>query len=144
MHFLPKNISLQEVHFEGGNNSNVECCFFNKILKICTDHRMQYAIQDIYRKFTSSNYRFYNRPGLGGVLVSADACMQVVQGSNPTDGWKVTGSANSYILKVETFQILNYKLFNKITYRFAVFLQQLELLGSTCSSKIQSSSNTSM
>ena len=30
------------------------------------------------------------------LMVSADACMQVVQGSNPTDGWKVIGSATGF------------------------------------------------
>ena len=29
-------------------------------------------------------------------MVSADACTQVVQGSNPTDGWKVKGSATAF------------------------------------------------
>ena len=29
-------------------------------------------------------------------MVSDDACMQVVQGSNPTDGWKVIGSATAF------------------------------------------------
>ena len=30
------------------------------------------------------------------LMVSADACTQVVQGSNPTDGWKVKGSATAF------------------------------------------------
>ena len=29
-------------------------------------------------------------------MVSADACTQVVQGSNPTDGWKVKGSVTAF------------------------------------------------
>ena len=31
-----------------------------------------------------------------GLVVSADACTQVVQGSNPTDGWKIIGSAIAF------------------------------------------------
>ena len=30
------------------------------------------------------------------LMVSADTCMQVVQGSNPTDGWKVIGNATAF------------------------------------------------
>ena len=29
-------------------------------------------------------------------MVSADTCTQVVQGSNPTDGWKVIRSATAF------------------------------------------------
>ena len=29
-------------------------------------------------------------------MVSADTCTQVVQGSNPTDSWKVIGNATAF------------------------------------------------
>ena len=44
------------------------------------------------------------------LMVSADACMQVVQGSNPTDGWKVGES-----------QYLSFIFFNLACYSKSLF-----------------------
>ena len=44
----------------------------------------------------AASHRCSSKPGLGGVMVSTAACTQVVQGSNPTDGWKVIWNATAF------------------------------------------------
>ena len=54
-------------------------------------------IQYIYSSNTQYRIRIYfGDQDSVALVVSADTCTQVVQGSNPTDGWKVIESATAF------------------------------------------------
>ena len=94
VHFLIKILSRLTFHcikyiFEVGTHQN-------EILVATSCNEISWTSTVAYRMLQAVSHRCSSKPGLGGVMVSTAACTQVVQGSNPTDGWKVTWNTTAF------------------------------------------------
>ena len=69
--------------FESGNQLNETSC--NKIYNSIYTERYKQQVTDALVRQVSV-----------ALMVSAETCTQVVQGSNPTDGWKIIRSATAF------------------------------------------------
>ena len=74
-------------------HKSLNATLFTSISTMCTDHHIHALYTKCYKKQITD-------PLIDQVsvvlMVSSDACTQVVQGSNPTDGWKVIRSATAF------------------------------------------------
>ena len=68
----------------------------NKTLIVTSYNEISWTSTVACCMLQAASHRCSIKPGLGGVMVSTAACTQVVQGLNPTDGWKVIWNTTAF------------------------------------------------